>query len=80
MVHALAVRLSSYAFEKLISYSPNFPHASITRQTHATHGPILDSLLLTASLLLLFKYPLVRSVYAINPHYPTKQNNNILLY
>ena len=29
----------------LLSCSPNFPRASITRYTHATHEPILNSYL-----------------------------------
>ena len=28
----------------LLSCSPNFPHASITRYTHAKHEPILSSI------------------------------------
>ena len=45
----LAVRISSYgctwevwrALKKLLSCSPNFPRASITRYTNAKHEPIL---------------------------------------
>ena len=57
LVHAFSCKLSSYALKKLelpsatpratftlLSCSPNFPRASITRYTHAKHEPILNDI------------------------------------